>query len=150
MVMSVRTFRYADEFSDELAISLRAMWTEKSGFRSGNGRRIKDFRHEWKRATGEAKLAGLSDHGLCRSCAGNLSRAGVPETVASKYMNRKTLSIYKLYRIVDTVDTELAGEAYQRYLDREANAAKIAELEDEHRQNSHIESTSKPQAIVNS
>ena len=50
------------------------------------------------------------------------------ETVASKYMNRKTLSIYKLYRIVDTVDTELAGEAYQRYLDNEAKAAKIAAL----------------------
>lgn len=33
--------------------------------------------------------------------------------------------------------TELAGEAYQRYLDREANAAKIAELGTEHLQNSH-------------
>ena len=69
----------------------------------------------------------------------NLSRAGVPETVGSKYMNRKTLSIYKLYRIVDTVDSELAGEAYQRYLDRETNAAQTAELENEHRQNSHRE-----------
>ena len=29
MVISVRTFRYADEFSDELAISMRAMWKEK-------------------------------------------------------------------------------------------------------------------------
>jgi len=57
----------------------------------------------------------------------------------SRYMNRKILSIYKLYRIVDTVDTELAGEAYQRYLDREANAAKIAELENGHRHNSHSE-----------
>jgi hypothetical protein len=69
----------------------------------------------------------------------NLSRAGVPETVASKYMNRKTLSIYRLDRIVDTMDTELADEAYQRYLDQEANAAKIAELENGHRQNSHRE-----------
>jgi integrase len=104
-----------------------------------NGRRIKDFRDEWKRATGEAKLAGLTDHALCRSCAVNLSRAGVVETVASKYMNRKTLSIYKQYRIVDTVDTELAGEAYQRYLDREADAAKIAALSESHLQNSHSE-----------
>jgi len=52
-------------------------------------------------------------------------------------MNRKTLSIYKLYRIVNTVDTELAGEAYQRYLDREANAAKIAALSESDLQNSH-------------
>ena len=52
-------------------------------------------------------------------------------------MNCKTLSIYKLYRIVDTVDTELAGEAYQRYLDKEANAAMIAALSESHLQNSH-------------
>jgi hypothetical protein len=90
-----------------------------------NGRRIKDFRAEWAKATAAAKLTGLTDHGLCRSCAVNLSRAKVPETVASKYMNRKTLSIYKQYRIVDTIDTELAGEAYQRYLENEAEAAKV-------------------------
>ena len=54
-------------------------------------------------------------------------------------MNRKTLSIYKLYRIDDTVDTELAGEAYQRYLDQEANAAKIELEDDGHLQNSHSE-----------
>jgi hypothetical protein len=57
-------------------------------------------------------------------------------------MNRKTLSIYKLYRIVDSVDTELAGEAYQRYLDKEANAAKIAALAESHLQNSHSEQAS--------
>ena len=62
-------------------------------------------------------------------------------------MNRKTLSIYELYRIVDTMDTELAGEAYQRYLDREANAAKIAELEMD-TDKTHTVKTSKPQAIV--
>ncbi|HKY07974.1 MAG TPA: hypothetical protein VJQ55_07020 [Candidatus Binatia bacterium] len=61
----------------------------------------------------------------------------------STHMNRKTLSIYKLYRIVDTVDTELAGEAYQRYLDREANAGR----EDAHRQTHTVSRTSKPQAI---
>ena len=59
----------------------------------------------------------------------NLSRAGVSETVASKYMNSKTLSTYKQYRIVDTADTELAGAAYQRYVDKEANAATNAKLE---------------------
>jgi hypothetical protein len=69
----------------------------------------------------------------------NLSRAGVPETVASKYMNRKTLAIYKQYRIVDTVDTELAGEAYQRYLEKEAEAATIAVLSESQPQNSHID-----------
>jgi integrase len=108
-----------------------------------NGRQIKDFRAEWLKATTAAKLTGLTDHGLCRSCAVNLSRAGVHETVASKYMNRKTLSIYKLYRIVDTVDTELAGEAYGRYLETEARAAKVADILESQRQNSHNDQADK-------
>ena len=59
-----------------------------------NGRRIKDFREEWSKATVAAKLTGLLVHDLCRSCAVNLCRSGVAETVASKYMNRKTLAIF--------------------------------------------------------
>jgi site-specific recombinase XerD len=100
-----------------------------------NGRRIKDFRAEWEKATKAAKLTGLSVHDLCRSCAINLSRAGVPETVASKYMNRKTLAIYKQYRIVDTRDTESAGEALEKYLQSEKNRSKVADLEDSRKQN---------------
>jgi site-specific recombinase XerD len=100
-----------------------------------NGRRIKDFRAEWTKATANAKLTGLSVHDLCRSCAVNLSRAGVPETVASKYMNRKTLAIYKLYRIVDTRDTELAGEALENYLESEKNRSKVTPIGDAHKQN---------------
>ena len=76
-----------------------------------NGRQIKDFREEWSKATARAKLAGLSVHDLCRSCAVNLSRAGVEKTTASKYMNRKSLAIYKQYRIVHSRDTERAGAA---------------------------------------
>jgi len=92
------------------------------------GRQIKDFRAEWTKAIAAAKLAGLTDHALCRSAAMSLSRAGVVETVASKYMNRKTTAIYKQYRIIATVDTELAGEAVQRYFDQEANSAKVVDI----------------------
>jgi site-specific recombinase XerD len=99
-----------------------------------NGRPIKDFRAEWDKATAAAKLTGFSDHGLCRSCAVNLSRAGVPETVASKYMNRKTVAIYKQYRIVDTRDTEQAGEALEKYLRAEKNREKIADISEAHKQ----------------
>jgi integrase len=100
-----------------------------------NGRMIKDFRAEWAKAIDRARLTGLSVHDLCRSCAVNLSRAGVPETVASKYMNRKTLAIYKQYRIVDTRDTELAGAALENYLESEKNRSKISILRDQHKQN---------------
>ena len=74
-----------------------------------NGRPIKDFRAQWARATEAAKHSGLLVHDLCRSAARNLSRARVPETVASKFMNRETLAIYKLYRVVDSEDLRLAG-----------------------------------------
>jgi site-specific recombinase XerD len=106
-----------------------------------NGRQIKDFRDEWKKATTAAKLTGLSVHDLCRSCAVSLSRAGVEETTASKYMNRKTLAIYKLYRIVQTRDTERAGAALESYFAAEKNREKIVDLEARHRQNTHNEET---------
>jgi hypothetical protein len=88
-----------------------------------NGRKIKDFRDCWERATEAAGFRGLLVHDLCRSAARNLARAGVSETVASKYLNRKTLSIYKLYRIVDREDLRLAGEA----LDREQSTVRKVE-----------------------
>jgi len=54
-----------------------------------NGRPIKDFRAEWAKATEAAKRTGLFVHDLSRSAARNLSRAGVHETVASKFVNRQ-------------------------------------------------------------
>lgn len=102
-----------------------------------NGRQIRDFREEWKKATSAAKLTGLSVHDLCRSCAVNLSRAGIEETTASKYMNRKTLAIYKQYRIVHTRDTERAGAALESYFAAEKNNEKIIDLSERQQQNSH-------------
>lgn len=98
------------------------------------GRQIRDFREEWTQARERARLTGLRVHDLCRSAARNLSRAGVPETVASQYMNRKTLAIYKQYRIVDSGDLRLATQALESYLEREKNNAKIRPLEDSHKQ----------------
>jgi hypothetical protein len=59
----------------------------------------------------------------------NLSRAGVEETTASKYMNRKTLAIYKQYRIVHTRDTERASAALENYFAVEKNREKIIDLD---------------------
>jgi Phage integrase family len=103
------------------------------------GRQIKDFQAEWTKATTAAKLTGLSVHDLCRSCAVNLSRAGIEETTASKYMNRKTLAIYKQYRIVHTRDTERAGAALERYFAAEKNNEKIIDLSERQPHNSHID-----------
>ena len=59
------------------------------------------------------------------------------ETTASKYMNRKTLAIYKQYRIVQTRDTERAGAALENYFATEKNREKIVDLEARQLQNSH-------------
>ena len=88
------------------------------------GRQIKNFQWEWARATAQAGLSGLTDHGLCRCAAVNLSRAGVDESTAAKMMNRKTLAIYKLYRIISTRDTEIAGVKLQQYYEAEAEKAR--------------------------
>jgi hypothetical protein len=103
-----------------------------------NDRRIKDFRSEWAKATTAAKLTGLSVHDLCRSCAVSLSRAIVSQTLASKYMNRKTLAIYNQYRIVDTGDTELAGEALENFLQSEKTRSKVTPLSEAHKQNAAV------------
>lgn len=86
-----------------------------------NGHRIKDFRDQWAEATKAAGRKGLLVHDLCRSAARNLSRAGISETVASRFMHRKTLSIYKLYRVVDTEDLRLAGQALDGYMSSSAS-----------------------------
>ena len=49
-------------------------------------------------------------------------------------MEPQTLAIYKQYRIVDTRDTELAGEALENYLESEKNRSKVAVLSDIHKQ----------------
>jgi len=49
-------------------------------------------------------------------------------------MNRKTVAIYKQYRIVDTRDTEQAGEALEKYLRAEKNREKIADISEAHKQ----------------
>jgi integrase len=108
-----------------------------------NGRQIKDFREEWKKAATAAKLTGLSPHDLCRSCAVNLSRAGIEETTASKWMNRRTLAIYKQYRIVHTRDTERAGAALESYFEAEKNREKIVDLSERQPQNSRRDEAAK-------
>ena len=109
-----------------------------------NGRRIKNFRAEWAKATEAAKHTGLLVHDLCRSAARNLSRAGVPETVVSKFMNRKTLAIYKLYRVVDSENLRLAGAALDGYLKDAEKAGKVSSVAQSHKQFSHSKRKTAP------
>ncbi len=92
------------------------------------GKPIVDFNRAWKSATAKAGVPRLLVHDLCRSAARNLAKAGVKETVATKYLHRKTLNIYKQYRIVDTEDLRDAGAELDRFLDSQQGNRKVENI----------------------
>src|SRR5215831_14862168 len=81
------------------------------------GQKIGDFKKAWKTACKESKLSGTLVHDLRRTAARNLSRAGVPETVAMEITGHKTRSMYRRYRIVDEKDLREATEKLQSHLE---------------------------------
>jgi len=54
-------------------------------------------------------------------------------------MNRKTLAIYKQYRIVHTRDTERAGAALESYFAAEKNREKIVDFSERQRRPDNAE-----------
>ena len=82
------------------------------------GKRIGEFRKSWKRACKLSGLEGVIVHDLRRCAARNLSRAGIPESVAMEITGHKTRSMYRRYRIVDEKDLREATERLQSHLER--------------------------------
>ena len=69
------------------------------------GRRILDFRDDWRKALKAAKLpADRIPHDFRRSAVRNLERAGVPRSVAMKLTGHKTEEVYRRYAIVSERD----------------------------------------------
>lgn len=71
-----------------------------------DGDEIKDFRHQWKKATKAAGHPGAWFHDLRRSAVRNFERAGISRSVAMKLSGHKTEAVYRRYAIADAAALE--------------------------------------------
>jgi len=71
-------------------------------------------------------IEGTLIHDLRRCAARNLSRAGVPETVAMEITGHKSRSMYRRYRIVDERDLREGIEKLQAHLETQKDTKVVA------------------------
>ena len=103
-------------------------------FTRPDGKRVKDFREQWRNACVEAGVPSLLFHDLRRTAARNLRRAGVAEGVIMKIGGWRTRSVFERYAIVaqsDIKDAMLKLEAQGTV----TSAAAQADVEAESRVN---------------
>ncbi|HZL52293.1 MAG TPA: site-specific integrase [Terracidiphilus sp.] len=83
-------------------------------FTRADGKRVKDFREQWRNACVAAGVPNLLFHDLRRTAARNLRRAGVAEGVIMRIGGWRTRSVFERYAIVaqsDIKDAMLKLEA---------------------------------------
>jgi len=91
-----------------------------------NGARVRNFLKAWRAACKRAELPGVLFHDLRRSCARNLTQAGVPREVAKLITGHASDSCFNRYNIVISDDARKALEKVEAY--RKAQAAKAAKV----------------------
>ncbi len=117
-----RVFKYAE--LDELREAIEGLWLrhqalERAGiltplvFCRQKGQPILTFWKRWRAACIEAGCPGRIPHDFRRTAVRNLSRAGVPDTVAMKITGHKTRSVFDRYDITSEEDLAEASRKLQ-------------------------------------
>jgi len=117
-----------------LAGCISGKGTDDYVFTRADGKRVKDFREQWRNACVAAEVPSLLFHDLRRTAARSLRRAGVAEGVIMKIGGWRTRSVFERYAIVaqsDIKDAMLKLEAQ----DTAAPAPAQADVEAEARVN---------------
>ena len=85
-----------------------------------NGRKIRDFRHSWKKALRKAGVPTMVFHDFRRTAIRNMIRAGVPDRVAMAISGHKTRGVFDRYNIVSQEDLKEAARKHQAFREKQA------------------------------
>lgn len=107
----------ADDLKKRGIISPWVFFIEERGRR--RGKRIGDFKRNWKSACEDAGVPGRIFHDFRRTAVRNLTRAGVPEKIAMQMTGHRTRSVFDRYDIVDEGDLRDAAGRLEDYLGRQ-------------------------------
>lgn len=103
----------ADRLKERGIITPWVFFSEQRGRRMG--KRIGDWKRNWKTACKSAGLPARIFHDFRRTAVRNLVRAGIPEAVAMKMTGHKTRSVFERYNIVDEADLFDAARRLEQY-----------------------------------
>ena len=78
--------------------------------KTGQNRRVSDFRKAWQTACRKAGCPGMTFHDLRRSAARNLELDGWPRSMIMQWMGHETEAMFHRYRIVSAADREIVSK----------------------------------------
>ncbi len=91
------------------------------------GKPLGDIRKAWASACQKAGVPGLLFHDLRRSAVRNLTRAGVPQTVAMRITGHETASVFERYNIATDDDVARALQASEMYTARQKAQTQVVQ-----------------------